>query len=84
MDESEGVDGAGGDGRAAGSREYSRRVWARKVMGFPDGAFSAEALRARYRELMMRHHPDADPTGLERCKDVNVAYSLLIAETTAR
>jgi hypothetical protein len=28
---------------------------------------------------MMMHHPDVDPSGLERCKDVNVAYSLLIA-----
>ena len=30
---------------------------------------------------MMRHHPDVDPSGLERCKDVNVAYTLLIAGT---
>ena len=65
-------------------REHSRRAWAWKVMGFPDGRFSADTLRARYRELMMRHHPDADPSGLERCKDVNVAYSLLIVETTSR
>ena len=41
----------------------------------------ADALRARYRQLMMRHHPDVDPSGLERCKDVNVAYALLIAGT---
>ena len=33
--------------------------------------------------LMMRLHPDVDPSGLERCKDVNAAYSLLIAETTS-
>lgn len=66
------------------SRQASRRTWAWKVMGFPEGRCSADALRVRYRELMMRHHPDADPAGLERCKDVNVAYSLLIAETAAR
>jgi len=65
-----------------GSRKESRRAWAWKVMGFPDGQVSVDALRARYRELMMRHHPDADPSGLERCKDVNVAYSLLIVEST--
>jgi hypothetical protein len=70
------------DGRADG--ESPRRAWARKVMGFPQPTFSAESLRARYRELMMRHHPDADPAGLERCKDVNVAYSLLIVEAAAR
>ena len=45
--------------------------------GVPD----ADALRTRYRQLMMRHHPDVDPSGLERCKDVNVAYALLIAGT---
>jgi len=39
----------------------------------------ADALRARYRQLMMRYHPDVDPSGLERCKDVNAAYSVLIA-----
>ena len=65
---------------AGTSRESARRSWARKVMGLSQSAFNAESLRARYRELMMRHHPDADPAGLERCKDVNVAYSLLIAE----
>jgi hypothetical protein len=61
-------------------RESSRRGWARKVMGFSHADINAESLRSRYRELMMRHHPDADPNGLERCKDVNVAYSLLISE----
>jgi DnaJ-class molecular chaperone len=53
-------------------------------MGFSQAAFTAESLRARYRQLMMRHHPDADPTGLERCKDVNIAYSLLISEAAAQ
>ena len=72
-----------GAGAAAEPRESQRRAWARKVMGFSQVPFTAEILRARYRELMMRHHPDADPSGLERCKDVNVAYSLLIAEAAA-
>lgn len=60
----------------------SRRAWALGVMGLATGGVppDAEALRASYRKLMMRHHPDADPAGLERCKDVNVAYSLLIGE----
>ena len=65
------------------AREPARRSWARKVMGFAHDPFNAESLRARYRELMMRYHPDADPSGLERCKDVNVAYSVLIAEAAA-
>ena len=69
---------------AGGSGESPRRSWARKVMGFSQAAFTAETLRERYRQLMMRHHPDADPTGLERCKDVNIAYSLLISEAAAQ
>jgi DnaJ-class molecular chaperone len=53
-------------------------------MGIGGLAVTPEDLRARYRTLMMRHHPDVDPSGLERCKDVNVAYSLLIRETSTR
>jgi hypothetical protein len=66
-------------------RSAVRRAWALRVMGFaaggPNGSGEpdAESLRSRYRQLMMRHHPDVDPSGLERCKDVNVAYALLIA-----
>jgi hypothetical protein len=75
---------AGSPGDQGGAREPARRAWARKVMGFAQAAFSAAELRARYRQLMMRHHPDADPAGLEKCKDVNVAYSLLIAEAAAQ
>ena len=87
-EEARGARGGGANGRAeggspGGSRRESRSAWAWRVMGFPDRKCSVDALRARYRELMMRHHPDADPSGLERCKDVNVAYSLLIAETTS-
>jgi hypothetical protein len=72
--------GAGGTGRHGAE---SRAEWARAVMGFGEGGIAAEDLRARYRALMMRHHPDADPRGLERCKDINVAYTLLISEVTA-
>ena len=66
--------------RPTHEREPARRAWARRIMGIEQDEMTGEALRARYRVLMMRYHPDADPTGLERCKDVNVAYSLLIAE----
>jgi hypothetical protein len=73
--------------RAAGAEEEPRvsrrRRWALGVMGLSPRDCTADDLRARYRQLMMRYHPDADPTGLERCKDVNVAYSLLIAEAGA-
>jgi hypothetical protein len=68
----------------AGPRESTRQVWAKKVMGIGAVAVTPDDLRARYRQLMMRHHPDVDPAGLERCKDVNVAYSLLIGEASPR
>jgi hypothetical protein len=68
---------------AGTARGSTRNAWARKVMGFDGSGLTAEALRARYRQLMMRHHPDVDPSGLERCKDVNAAYALLISDLTA-
>jgi hypothetical protein len=81
-------EGAGRAGRGEraetpAARRGKRRTWALRVMGFAgtDGAPDTDALRSRYRKLMMRHHPDVDPSGLERCKDVNVAYTLLIAGT---
>jgi hypothetical protein len=61
-----------------GMRRKGGRAWAIEVMGLEEETLDGEALRARYRYLMMRHHPDVDPAGLERCKDVNVAYSLLM------
>jgi hypothetical protein len=72
---------AGGQPEPGESRQSARRAWALRVMGFSGtgDVLDADALRVRYRQLMMRHHPDVDPSGLERCKDVNVAYSLLIA-----
>ncbi|MCX7030233.1 MAG: J domain-containing protein [Spirochaetes bacterium] len=72
---------AGGQPGPGESRQSARQAWALRVMGFggTGEALDADALRVRYRQLMMRHHPDVDPSGLERCKDVNVAYSLLIA-----
>jgi hypothetical protein len=68
--------------RRKAGREPMRRVWARRVMGIGAREFTAEEVRGRYRQLMMRHHPDVDPGGLELCKDVNAAYSLLISELT--
>lgn len=74
-----------GQRREAGSpRRRDRRAWARGVMGLDGTSYSAGDLRLLYRKLMMRHHPDVDPSGLERCKDVNAAYALLISELTAQ
>ncbi len=69
---------------AGSQRRADRRAWAREVMGVDGMICSAEDLRLLYRKLMMRYHPDVDPRGLERCKDVNAAYALLISDLTNR
>ena len=43
----------------------------------------SEELRARYRALMKRYHPDLNPAGLERAKAINAAYALLLAHLRA-
>jgi curved DNA-binding protein CbpA len=48
-------------------------------MGLPDQPLAADALRRRYRELMKRYHPDVNPSGLERCKEINAAYAVLMS-----
>ena len=63
-----------------GARGTDKRTWARVVMGVDGRSYSAEDLHLLYRKLMMRHHPDVDPFGLERCKDVNAAYAILISD----
>ncbi len=63
--------------------KLDRRTWAHSVMGLDGARYSARDLRLAYRRLMMRHHPDVDPSGLERCKDINAAYSILIAQLTS-
>jgi len=72
-----------GERSSAGSvRRADRRTWAREVMGLDGQSYSAADLRRQYRRLMMHYHPDVDPSGLERCKDINAAYAILISELT--
>jgi hypothetical protein len=63
------------------NRPAGRLAWARGVFGLPTGPVGYAELRRRYRELIMRFHPDVNPAGLERCKDITAAYSLLAART---
>ena len=48
---------------------------ARKVMGFKS-SFSAKELKAKYRRLSMKNHPDRGGDA-DLMKDINVAYELL-------
>lgn len=50
-----------------------------------DWPLSMEALRARYRDLAKRHHPDAnngDRSAEERLKTINLAYAVLRTRLT--
>jgi hypothetical protein len=64
-------------GQAGGGGGRGRLSWARKVLDLPPVPVAFETLRRRYRELIMRYHPDVNPSGLERCKDITAAYSVL-------
>jgi hypothetical protein len=75
-----GVEGTTGEASESDGRTgVSRVVWAKAVMGLPSAPIVEETLRRRYRELMKRYHPDVNPAGLERCKDINAAYAVLMS-----
>jgi hypothetical protein len=75
-----GVEGTTGEAPESDGRTgVPRVIWAKAVMGLPSAPIAAETLRRRYRELMKRYHPDVNPAGLERCKDINAAYAVLMS-----
>ncbi len=63
---------------AAGCRE-SRLQRARRVMELGGQALSLPLVKRQYKRLMKRYHPDVNPAGLQRCQEINAAYSLLLA-----
>ncbi|NBF39630.1 MAG: hypothetical protein GVY14_04385 [Spirochaetes bacterium] len=77
-------DGAG-ERRGAGERARGRGAdplrRAREVMELEtdDDALSTSYLKAQYKALMKRYHPDVNPGGLRACQRINEAYSLLLA-----
>lgn len=52
---------------------------ARRAMGLGAEPLTLERIKARYKQLMKRFHPDVNPHGLRRCQEINVAYSTLVA-----
>lgn len=75
-----GTEGPTGEAQGSdGPTGASRLIWAKAVMGLPSALIADETLRRRYRELMKRYHPDVNPAGLERCKDINAAYAVLMS-----
>lgn len=53
---------------------------ARRLFSYSkDEAIAKKELKDRYKKLMKRYHPDVNPQGLEKSKEINRAYSLLLA-----
>ena len=52
---------------------------ARRAMGLDAEPLTLQRIKARYKQLMKRFHPDVNPDGLRRCQEINVAYSTLVA-----
>ena len=57
--------------------ERSAAAQARRAMGLGPEPLTARGLRARYKQLMKRYHPDVNPHGLARCQEVTAAYATL-------
>lgn len=49
-----------------------------KTMELDGERITKTILRKRYKELMKLFHPDINPSGLEKCKQINSAYALLL------
>lgn len=51
------------------------------ILGFNEKRLpERKALKKRYRELMKKNHPDINPEGSDRTRQINQAYSFLIGE----
>ena len=79
--ERRGADERRGAGEQARGRSADPHRRAREVMELEpdDGALSTSYLKAQYKALMKRYHPDVNPRGLRACQRINEAYSLLLA-----
>lgn len=73
------------EARKARTRPLSPEEQAMKVLEL-DGPLTLATLKARYKELVKRHHPDAnngDKAAEERFKDVSHAYKTLLDSLNA-
>ena len=57
--------------------ERSAAAQARRDMGLGPEPLTTRGLRARYKQLMKRYHPDVNPHGLARCQEITAAYATL-------
>ncbi|MFW5995453.1 MAG: J domain-containing protein [Spirochaetia bacterium] len=60
-------------------REVQRRVsWACDVLELRPENTDLSTVRRAYKRLMLRYHPDVNPRGLHKAKQINRAYSVLL------
>lgn len=64
--------------RARGEHQ-EREQWARRVLELDTREPTRSRLKAAYRALMKRYHPDVNPSGLHVCRRINEAYTILLA-----
>lgn len=50
---------------------------ARRALELGPEPLTTRDLKARYKQLMKRYHPDVNPQGLARCQEINAAYATL-------
>lgn len=56
-----------------------REQWARRVMELDTRQPTRSRLKAAYKALMKRYHPDVNPSGLRMSQRINEAYTTLLA-----
>jgi DnaJ-class molecular chaperone with C-terminal Zn finger domain len=74
-----------GEGEAARTRPLTAEEQALSVLEL-DGPLTLSILKARYKELVKRHHPDAnggDKGAEEKFKEIHQAYTTLLASLNA-
>lgn len=69
---------AEGQARVELAEATAERQRAQRVLELSGKRLTPDLLRSQYRRLMKRYHPDVNPAGLERSKEINVAYGLLV------
>lgn len=59
--------------------DMHRRIrWACRVLELHPETTDISTVKRAYKRLMLRYHPDVNPRGLNRAKEINRAYSLLL------
>ncbi len=75
-EDEDGAFGAEDERSGAGESEVA---WARDIMGLTETHLEVRTVQQRYKQLMLRYHPDVNPSGLRVAQRINSAYAILSA-----